>query len=239
MLAFAAQDLSNTATNKTNNASGESGISRSQAEAILDELKQIRQLLAGQAKPPAAVPAPQKRSVKVQGGHTLGAENAPMTMIEFSDYQCPYCRSFDKGVFDQIRKAYIDTGKLRFVSRNLPLEIHPAAMRSAEAALCAGDQGRFWDMRDFLLRAPDPSEQRILDSAQTMTLDSNLFRACLDGETHKAEILADLGDAAALQINGTPAFVIGKTTATGVDGYVTVGTMPFAQFEAQLKAAAE
>jgi protein-disulfide isomerase len=212
------------------------GITHAQADAILDQLNQIRRLLEGQAKP-AAVPAgPQKRSVKVEGGYSLGPDTAPLTMIEFTDYQCPFCRGFESKTFDQIRKLYIDTGKLRFVSRNLPLDIHRDAMRSAEAALCAGDQGQYWPMRDLLFTSKSLATERILESAETLKLDPAAFRSCLESEKHKPEILSDVNDAKALQIGGTPAFVIGKTTAYGVEGYVTSGALPFAQFDAKLKA---
>jgi protein-disulfide isomerase len=216
--------------------SSDAGITRGQADAILNELKQIRQLLESQARPAAAPAGPQKRSVKVQGGYSLGSDTAPLTMVEYTDYQCPFCRGFENSTFDQIRKLYIDTGKLRFVSRNLPLDIHPDAMRSAEAALCAGDQGQYWPMRDFLFKSPSLAADRILDEAQNLKLDKDIFRACIEGEKHKTEILNDVNDAKALQMNGTPAFVIGKTTGDGVEGYVTMGALPFAQFDAKLKA---
>lgn len=215
---------------------GDAGITRSQADAILDELKQIRHLLEGQAKPTPIAIAPPKRAVKVEGGYTLGSETAPLTMVEYTDYQCPFCRSFEGSTFDEIRKQYIDTGKLRFVSRNLPLEIHHDAMNSAEAALCAGDQGQYWPMRELLFKSPSLANDRIVDFAQNLKIDVPLFRSCLEGEKHKAEILNDVRDAQALQITGTPAFVIGKTTGFGVEGYVTAGALPFAQFDAKLKA---
>ncbi len=215
----------------------EPGITRSQADAILDELKQIRRLLEGQVKTTAVTPGPQKRTVRVQSGYnSLGSDTAPLTLIEFTDYQCPFCRGFQNSTFDQIRKLYIDTGKLRFISRNLPLDIHPDAMRSAEAALCAGDQGQYWPMRDFLFKSPSLTTERILDSAQNLKLDSQVFRACLDGEKHKTEILNDVSETRTLQINGTPAFVVGKTTTFGVEGYVTVGALTLAQFNEALKA---
>jgi protein-disulfide isomerase len=212
------------------------GITRAQADAILDELKQIRHLLEGQTKPTAVPAGPQKRSVKVERGYSLGSDSAPLTMIEFTDYQCPFCRGFESKTFDQIRKLYIDTGKLRFVSRNLPLDIHPDAMRSAEAALCAGDQGQYWPMRDFLFTSKSLAMEGILESARDLKLDIAAFQSCLDGEKHRTEILNDVNDAKALQINGTPSFLIGKTTPYGVEGYVTTGAGPFAQFDATLKA---
>ena len=215
------------------------GITRAQADAILDELRQIRQLLQNQAKPmvaPVLPVLPQKRSMKLQGDYTLGAENAPLTMVEFTDYQCPFCRGFKKETFDRIRKLYIDTGKLRFVSRNLPLEMHKDAMRSAESAMCAGDQGQYWAMRDRLFQSPELSGDAIVSMAKDLKLDIEAFQSCVDGEKHKSEILRDVQEAQALNIAGTPAFLIGKSTDYGVEGYVTTGALPFAQFDAKLKA---
>src|SRR5579863_2780177 len=77
-------------------------ITHSQADAILDELKQIRRLLEGQVKPAAVPPGPQKRTVKVDGGYSLGSDTAPLTMVEFTDYQCPFCRGFENNTFDEI-----------------------------------------------------------------------------------------------------------------------------------------
>ena len=211
------------------------GITRAQADAILDELRQIRQLLQSQAKPVVAPVLPQKRSMKLQGDYTLGAENAPLTMVEFTDYQCPFCRGFKEETFDQIRKLYIDTGMLRFVSRNLPLEMHKDAMRSAESAMCAGDQGQYWTMRDRLFQSPELSGDAILSMAKDLKLDIEAFQSCVDGEKHKSEIFRDAQEAQALNMAGTPAFLIGKSTDYGVEGYVIIGALPFAQFDAKLK----
>ena len=83
--------------------------------------------------------------------YSLGRADAPLTIVEFTDYQCPYCRQFQAQTFAQLKKNYIDTGKLRFIVRDLPLEFHSAARPAAEAAHCAAEQGKFWEMHHALL----------------------------------------------------------------------------------------
>ena len=120
----------------------EPGITRAQADEILDELRQIRQLLEkNAAAAPAAPEAGGKVRVKIEKLPVLGDKNAPITMVEFTDYQCGFCQRFHMSTFPEIRKKFIDTGKVRFVSRDLPLDFHSNAMRAAQAARCAGDQG--------------------------------------------------------------------------------------------------
>jgi protein-disulfide isomerase len=211
------------------------GITSEQAGAILNELRVIRQLLERQ--PGSAAPGVQRtRTLRVDGKYVLGNSNAPLTIVEFTDYQCPYCREFEENTFGELRKQYIDTGKLRFVSRNLPLPGHPDAMRAAEAALCAGEQGWFWPMREALFRHQDLlSQAAVVDYARRFNIDTAAFQSCLESSGHQADILHDMDDAKALEINGTPSFLVGKTTDSGVVGFVVTGSLPFAQFESYLE----
>src|SRR3984885_11945909 len=128
----------------------DSGITRQQADDILDELRAIRRLLEKQdrtARPgqlPPMPQIPQTGKLRLEGGYSLGSSDAPVTIVEFTDYQCPYCRTFENTTLAEIRRKYVDTGKVRFVVRDLPLaEMHPDAMKAAEAAHCAGDQQKF------------------------------------------------------------------------------------------------
>jgi protein-disulfide isomerase len=123
-------------------------MTKGQADAILGELKQIRLLLQTRqnAGAPASPPSPPQASEPVDiriaaDVHALGRLNAPVTMIEFTDYQCPFCRQFHRETFQALKKEFIDTGELRYVSRDLPLPMHKHALKAAEAARCAGDQG--------------------------------------------------------------------------------------------------
>lgn len=156
-------------------------------------------------------------------------------MVEFTDYQCPFCRQFETATFGEIRKKYIDTGKLRFISLNMPLDIHPNALQAAEAVLCAGDQGEFWTMRDALRTASKLTQGDLLNYAQALHLKMSEFGSCLESGKHKADIQKDIQKATWLGMNGTPSFLVGKTTPDGVDGYIIVGAQPFAAFDAKLK----
>jgi protein-disulfide isomerase len=221
-------------------AQNQPGITRGQADAILNELRQIRQLLEKQARPPAAAPAPQdaEAPVKVNIGEAnwLGNKNAPITMIEFTDYQCSFCQRFHVVTFPEIRKQFIDTGKVRFLSRDFPLDFHSNAFRAAEAARCAGDQGQYWKMRDLLVANPNRlSEADLVAHAQTLGLKAEPFKACLTGGKHRQAVQKDMAEAAALNVSGTPTFIVGKSTPEGVDGVFMVGAHPFASFEQKLQ----
>jgi protein-disulfide isomerase len=220
-------------------------ITKEQADAIVGELKQIRQLLEKEqvqlaramAPQPAAAPAPpEKVQMSIGNGwYAIGRVDAPVTLVEFADYQCPFCKKFHTDAYAELKKNYIDTGKVRFVSRDLPLEFHPFAMKAAEAARCAGDQNKYWELRDALYsNAAPPSEDVIKKAAETLSLDAKGFQACLDSDKYKADVQKDASEAAKLQISGTPTFVLAKSTKDKLDGVRLVGAQPFASFQAAI-----
>jgi protein-disulfide isomerase len=212
----------------------EQGISREQADAILKELREIRLLLEKQQHAPADSGS-SKVKLKIDGGYYLGSKDAPLTMVEFTDYQCSFCRQFHMSTFPELRKKYIDTGKVRFLSRDLPLDFHQNAPKAAEAARCAGDQGQFWGMRELLItNAAKLSPDDINGYAQGLKLDMKAFKSCLDSEKYKDSVRNELVEAASLKVEGTPTFLIGKTTPEGVEGEFIMGAIPLAAFEAKL-----
>jgi len=157
-------------------------------------------------------------------------------MVEFTDYQCTFCQRFHMVTFPELKKKYIDTGKVRFVSRDFPLEFHSNAFHAAEAARCAGDQGMFWEMRDTLVaNATKLSPDEILAYAQSLKLQMPAFRSCMDSGKQRDAIRKDMTEAGALDINGTPSFLIGKSTAEGVDGEVVVGALPLEAFDQKIR----
>ena len=209
-----------------------------QNEEILRELRAIRMLLEKLTTPqgPAAPPQPTTGKVTNLKGYALGRQDAPLTMVEFTDLQCPFCRQFVMTSFDDIKKNWIDTGKLRYISRDFPLDFHAQAMPAARAARCAGEQGRFWEMRLALMRNANLlSADYIGRTAGDLKLDSKAFTACIATPKHDAEIQAETAEGARLGVGGTPTFVMGRTTAAGIDGPLLVGALPYAQFDAKLK----
>jgi protein-disulfide isomerase len=174
--------------------------------------------------------------MKVDGDYFLGSKNAPLTMVEFTDYQCSFCRQFHITTFPEIRKEYIDTGKMRFISRDLPLGFHQNAPRAALAARCAGDQDQYWAMRDVLINnANKLGPDDINGYAQGLKLDLTRFRGCIDTAKYQESVGKDRAAAASLGVEGTPTFLIGRTTPEGVDGELIVGALPFAVFDTKLK----
>lgn len=207
-------------------------------EEMLKELRQIRQLLERLTQPqPQAPPQPTTASLPDVKGFVLGRPDAPLTMVEFTDLQCPFCRQYISTSFPEIKKNWIDTGKLRYVSRDFPLDFHPQAMNAARAARCSGEQGKFWDMRIALMKNANLlSPDFIAKTAADLGLDTKAFAACTASTKYDAEIAAETAEGNQIGITGTPTFVIGRTTPTGLQGTVIVGAMPYAVFDARLKA---
>lgn len=212
------------------------GITQQQGDEMLKELRAIRAALERVTPPPPGEAKEQPAKLTNLGGFVLGKPDAPLTLVEFTDLQCPYCNRWSTQVFPQLKATYIDTGLVRFVTRDFPLDFHPQALPSARAARCAGTQGKFWEMRDALVRGfKQLSEPFILSTAEGLKLDMAAFKACAASTTYDAAIMQDLNDGRAVGIEGTPSFVLGRTSPQGVDGILVVGAQPFAAFDAKIK----
>jgi len=222
--------------------SAEEALSSEQGDAILKELKGIKSLLQqmvnqnkSQRKP--ARKKPSKAKVGTQGGYVLGQNDAPVTLVEYTDFQCPFCRRFHDQVFPGLKKKYIDTGKLRYISRDLPLGFHKYANTAALAGRCAGEQDKFWEFRHVLFENSKKLGRKDIDSyALKMGLDINVFKACVDSKKYQTEVNRDVSDAHAAGFTGTPSFVLGATgDGRKVDGIAIVGAKPLAFMEAKIK----
>ncbi len=168
--------------------------------------------------------------------YSLGRADAPLTMLEFTDYQCPFCRRFQAETWPLLKKNYIDTGKLRFVVRDLPLQFHSAARPAAEAAHCAGEQGKFWEMHHALLTGDDPlASGGIERRAKALGLDTERLQSCMKANRYESAIARNIAAADALNIHGTPAFVIGRMANGGLEGQLVDGAQPYDEFDAALK----
>ena len=221
------------------------GISKEQADAILSELRQIRQLIERQqaqfaragAPQPFTAPPPQKVQMNVDDAwYSIGRADAPVTIVEFTDLQCPSCKKFHSEAYAELKKSYIDTGKVRFVSRDLPIErMHPYALKAAEAVRCAGDQDKFWEYRSALFSDAGALNDDVLKkSAEGLSLDMKVFQACLDSEKYKADVQKDAQEAVKLQIMATPTFVLAKSTKDKLEGIRITGAQSFATFQSTI-----
>ena len=206
-----------------------------QNEEILKELRAIRQLLERLTQPAAR--EPQTAKLTNLTGYALGSADAPLTMVEFTDLQCPFCRQFATTTFDSIKRNWIDTGRLRYISRDLPLDgLHAQATNAARAARCSGEQGRFWDMRWTLMKNANLlSPTYIRKVAGDLKLDVDAFAACTASRKFDADIQADMDEAQRLGIAGTPTFIVGRTTPTGIEGPLIVGALDYSRFDAKFK----
>jgi len=153
-----------------------------------------------------------------------GDPNAPVTIIEFSDFECPFCGNFYKNSLSLIRKDYIETGKVKIIYRDYPLSFHPEAQKAAEASECADEQGKFWEYHDKLFEnQADLSVANEKKWAKELGLDSAKFDQCLDSGAMASEVAADFSDGQSIGITGTPSFLI--------NGKAVVGAQPFSVFK--------
>jgi len=212
-------------------------------DAILEELKAIRQLLEkieqqGQTRGAQRPSRPTEATVAVGNKPAMGSPSAPVTVVEFADYQCPYCLRFTKTTFPHLKRDYIDTGKVRWVALNLPLAFHKDARKAAQAALCAGEQDKFWEMREVLFRNPQElAAEHLPKHAASVGLDAAAFDACLASSRHLADIDQDAKDASAVRLTGTPSFIVGKTASDKITGQVIIGAQPLNVFNAAIEKA--
>ena len=176
-------------------------------------------------------------SVSPDDDPVLGDPNAPITIIEFSDYQCPFCGRFFEATLPLIEKNYIETGKVKFVYRDYPIqEIHPNAVLAALGANCANEQGKFWEYHDKLFENQrqwgsldfENAVSTFEKFAEELDLDTDTFNPCLESEKYMGELQKDLYDGVAYGVTGTPGFFIGNEKI----GYGLVsGAQPYAAFE--------
>lgn len=198
--------------------------------SIKQDVQEIRKILErarGRAKG-----GPVKATVSIDDDPMIGNRNAPLTLIEFSDYHCPFCRRFFTQTFPKIKSNYIDTGKVRYVFRDYPLDaIHPNARKAAEAAHCAQEQGKFWEMHDAIFESKNSKFPDLKGLGRTLGLDISRLRGCVDSGKYGKEIEKDYQDGTLAGVTGTPGFFLGLTRkGTTIQGTLISGAQPFARF---------
>ncbi len=208
-------------------------------KAMQRDLQEIKALLQARPQaPPAPSAAPAENVVlDLRDNPARGERTATLTLVEFSDYQCPFCSRHVRDTAAQIEKDYVATGKVRHVFLDYPLEsLHPLAFKASEVAFCAGEQGKYWEMHDRLF-----ANQRTLEPwaphAEAVGLDAAKFDACLKSDRPAADVRRDMAEAQKVGVSGTPSFFLAYTDPKSSQVKTLArltGAQPYAAFKAQL-----
>jgi protein-disulfide isomerase len=166
-------------------------------------------------------------------GRLRGDPKAPVTLIEYSDFTCGYCRKFFQETWPRLQAQYVDTGKVRFLYRDFPRASEGAAVNAAIAARCAGDQGRYWPMHDRLYGRQHESAE-LQRHAAVIGIDVPAFVKCVQEGKHREGIFEDKEEGLDVGIRGTPGFVLQLTKQTGEPAILIPGAFPFEVFAEQI-----
>ncbi len=217
----------------------DSGLSSEELKEILSEIE-ITTTAPQPVQQPTQPTAPRIIEVSLDDDPFKGNANAPVTVVEFSDFQCPFCLRFYTQTLPLLEETYIDTGKIKFVYRDLPLDaLHPNARPAHIAAECADEQGEFWEYHDVLFEKQAewqslPSsdlQSSLVQFADDLGLQTVTFESCLESQEMADEVNKDALDASSYGISGTPTFFIGNEE----DGFVKlIGAQPFSAFQLQI-----
>ena len=185
---------------------------------------------AERQRPPAGLTT----ELLLAGEPAMGSSDAPLTIVEFSDFECSYCRRFHEQVLPSLQRDYIDTGLVRFIHKDLPLPFHRQAKPAAAAARCAAEQNRYWDLYSALFDQQICLECRgVVEIAEDINLDTSRLQACMQHDMTKALINANLSEAKLHNIRATPTFIIGPSRSDGKHhGNIVEGALPWPQFKA-------
>jgi protein-disulfide isomerase len=182
-----------------------------QISEMRKEIQQLQQKVAG-LEQKLAEQQPKLTAIDLTGtdNSSIGKQDATIAILEFSDYECPYCGKHYKNVLPKLRESYIDTGKVKYVMKDFPLEFHAHAKKASLAARCAGEQKQYWPMHNAIFEANgQASEQLVNDTVKQLKLNDKKFKSCLEDPKQLTAIEKDIALGASLGVTGTPAFVVG------------------------------
>lgn len=196
------------------------------------QLKNPTAALAQNPQPQGPTPPPFVENLEPGKLPLLGNKDAKVTIVEFSDFQCPFCKKYFDDTHGQINETYVKTGKVKFAYRHFPLSsIHPLAQKAAEASECANEQGKFWEYHDQLFAeqetwSPLTETEAITnftEYAGQLGMNTEQFRSCLEDGKYQANVDEDTTIAGEIQVDATPSFF--------VNGIRVVGAVPFADIQ--------
>lgn len=221
---------------------------KAQQTAMERDLQMIKSLLQGLGSPRAQAEPEDSfvnKSISLTDEPTKGNASARITLVEVSDYHCPFCRRQTLQMMPQLMAEYVNSGKVKYVFVDYPIaQLHPDAFKSHEAAACAGDQGKYWQMHDLLFtNAPAREASQLTATAGMLGVDTKKFEACLNGGnggTHAPAIRESIARMQQLGVGGTPLVLIGLTPAPGSPMKVVssvYGAQAYPAFKSALDAA--
>ena len=222
--------------------------SRSEVDALKKDVEalkatqaQLVKRLGGGNTAQAPQPRPLPSSIDLSGGQFKGSKTSPVALVEFSDYECPFCIRHFTQVMPEVEAAYIQTNKIRYTFRDFPIDqLHPESIRAHVASHCAAEQGRFWNLHTRLFsKAGSHTPAELLTRAQEAGLNTTAFSACVAADKYSAAIRQSTAFAISMGAEGTPFFLVG--TIDGASQFKPLaklpGALPFAQFQQAIDAA--
>ncbi len=220
----------------TDDLKKEIGVLQQAVQGMQKDLQEIKAMVATRPAP-AGPPSPVGTEIDISDGRLRGEPTAKLTLVEFSDYQCGFCARYMRQTYPQLDAEYVKTGKLRVMLLDMPIDsIHKLAFKGAEAARCAGEQGKYWEMHDRLFAKQEALEPWT-SHAEALGLDVAKFNACLDSDKFAASIRGNVAEAQKAGVGGTPSFMLARTDPNSskvrVLGFL-VGAQPFSVFKAQI-----
>jgi protein-disulfide isomerase len=185
-------------------------------DGLAEKIGELSALLRA-SLPPQPISEIAPIDVAIARAAIRGSANAKVVLLEFTDFECPFCGRHAQLVYPTLQREFVDSGKVRYVVRNLPLEaLHRNALKSAEAAECSREQGKYWEMHDRLFTNQKSLDTAsLIDHAGNIGLDKTQFVSCLENGTMTAKVREDLDEAKRLGLTGTPAFLLGTVTQEG------------------------
>jgi len=189
---------------------------RREMQALRREMQQLRrsvtEIRRATVRPSAPPTPPAPAKVSLDDDEVMGSAEATVAIIEFSDFQCPFCSRFHAQTFPKIKETYIDTGKVQYIFRDFPLmQIHPLARVASVAANCGGRQGKYWEMHHALFENQKRLGPELYkELAQNLSLDLAKFEACLQDPAEEQEVDKDLAYGQSVGVRGTPHYFLGR-----------------------------
>ncbi len=185
-------------------------------------------------------PRGEVRTVDIRNAYVLGNDNAPVVVVEFTDFQCPFCRRFHHQTFPLIKKNYIDEGKVKWITYNFPLRFHQFAFPAARGLVCAGELGgkdAYWKYYMKIFAVPSLNPASPVEVASEIGLDRKRFGECIESEDTKDRVARSISYGNSIGIRGTPTFIVGRDNGDGtMTGEMVVGAQPYEVFKSKIDA---